>query len=352
MNSPMSQPEHPETIRSSQESLPMRSHQAMGEGHEFDTIRMLMARWGDLAADIGDDAAVLAPTDGQRVVSTDACVEGVHFRRAWLSPFDVGVRAAAAALSDLAAMGARAEYVLVAFVVPEDWRAALGAVADGIGTQVRRAGARIVGGNLSRGSAFGITLTVIGSAARPVPRSGAQVGDLIAVTGTLGGPGEALTSWLQDTEPSAWALRRFVHPEPRFAEGMLLAEAGATAMLDISDGLAADARHIAAASGVRLVIDSALLPLGEGIRPEQALASGEEYELLVTLPAAALDRLQRGWPERSGVPLTVIGRVEAELQGEREGVERSSTGGHVGGHDHFGDGIVGVVEKGRPMGEL
>ncbi|WP_337170985.1 thiamine-phosphate kinase [Gemmatimonas aurantiaca] len=351
MNTHMSQPEDRETHVPLQELLPMRSHQAMGEGHEFDTIRMLMARWGDLAADIGDDAAVLAPTDGQRVVSTDACVEGVHFRRAWLSPFDVGVRAAAAALSDLAAMGARAEYVLVAFVVPDDWRAALGAVADGIGTQVRRAGARIVGGNLSRGSAFGITLTVIGSAARPVPRSGAQAGDLIAVTGTLGGPGEALTSWLQGTAPSEWAHRRFVHPEPRFVEGMLLAEAGATAMLDISDGLAADARHIAAASGVRLVIDPTLLPLGEGIRPEQALASGEEYELLVTLPAAALDRLQHVWPERSGIPLTVIGRVEAE----RENGEGAGTDGRVGGHDHFGDGlvdVVDVVEKGRPMGEL
>src|SRR5262245_9181867 len=104
-----------------------REHQAMGPGHEFDTIRMLMARWGDLAVDIGDDAAVLAPVNGRaRVISTDACVDGFHFRRHWITPREVGVRAAAAALSDLAAMGAYADSVLIAFVVPDDWRQTLG----------------------------------------------------------------------------------------------------------------------------------------------------------------------------------------------------------------------------------
>ncbi|BAH38341.1 MAG TPA: thiamine-phosphate kinase [Gemmatimonas aurantiaca] len=319
----MTTPHHPP-------SSPTRPHQAMGAGGEFDTIRMLMSRWGDLAADIGDDAAVLSPiTSGVRVVSTDACVEGVHFRREWIAPYDVGVRAAAAALSDLAAMGAAAEYVLVAFVVPDGWRTALGAVADGIGAQVRRAGARIVGGNLSRGAAFGITLTVIGTAARAVSRAGAQVGDVVVVTGLLGGPGAALAAWESGVEPTGWAHERFVHPSPRLAEGALLAAAGASAMLDISDGLAADARHIAAASGVDLVIDDTRLPLGEGITAQNALRSGEEYELLATMAPSAYEALACAWPA-GGVSLTVIGVV-----GPIGAAHRSGQGAVSPGHDHF-----------------
>jgi thiamine-monophosphate kinase len=307
----------------------------MGEGREFDTIRMLMSRWGDLAADIGDDAAVLAPiSSGVRVVSTDACVEGVHFRREWIAPYDVGVRAAAAALSDLAAMGAFAEYVLVAFVVPDVWRASLGEVADGIGAQVRHAGARIVGGNLSRGTAFGITLTVIGTATRAVSRAGAQVGDVVVVTGLLGGPGAALAAWESGVEPTGWARERFVHPSPRLTEGVLLAAAGARAMLDISDGLAADARHIAAASGVELVIDAGLLPVGEGVAAPDALRSGEEYELLATMAPSAYQRLARDWPAHSALPLTVIGTVEPA---GRPGANGRDTDGRLvsPGHDHF-----------------
>lgn len=287
-----------------------RAHQAMGDGQEFDTIRMLMARWGDLAVDIGDDAAVLPPDgDRTRVISTDACVEGVHFLPGWLAPREVGVRAAAAALSDLAAMGARAEAVLLAFVVPDAWRALLGHVADGIADVVRASGARIVGGNLSRGDAFAITTTVVGSAERVVSRRGAMPGDVLVVTGTLGGPGRALRAFSDDENPSAWARARFAAPVPRLAEGEALAAAGAHAMLDISDGLAADARHLAAASGVRLAIDADRLPCGEGLDPRDCLASGEEYELLAALPSEAVEALMAGWTTRFDVPLTAIGTV-------------------------------------------
>lgn len=307
----------------------LRAHQAMGHGREFDTIRMLRQRWGDLAADIGDDAAVLPVLSaGQRVVSTDACVEDVHFRRAWVTPYEVGVRAAGAALSDLAAMGAHAEFVLVAFVVPASWEPDLGEVADGIGAQVRRAGARIVGGNLSRGAAFGITLTVIGHTTHPVARRGAQVGDLVVVTGRLGGPGNALGAWTAGREPSAWARARFASPVPRLPEGRLLAEGGATAMLDISDGLAADARHLGAASGVRVAIDPALVPAGPGISPHDALGSGEEYELLATVPPERLEALWARWRAATEVPLTVIGQVE-RLEGS------AATTAEPVGHDHF-----------------
>ena len=307
----------------------LRPHQAMGHGREFDTIRMLMARWGDLAADIGDDAAVLPVLSaGHRVVSTDACVEDVHFRRSWITPFEVGVRAASASLSDLAAMGADADYVLVAFVVPQAWEPLLGEVADGLAVPVRRAGARIVGGNLSRGQAFGITLTVIGHAQRPVPRRGAQVGDLVVVTGRLGGPGAALAAWTAGQAPSPWARERFAAPMPRLREGRLLADGGATAMLDISDGLAADARHLGAASGVHLAHDPDLLPVGDGTAAQAALVSGEEYELLATVPPARLEALQARWWAEAEVPLTVIGRVEAALRGDEPTLDTA-------GHDHF-----------------
>lgn len=316
-----------------------RDHQAMGQGAEFDIIRLLMARWGPLAVDIGDDAAVLPPLPaGHRVVSTDACVEGVHFRREWLTPFEVGARAAAAALSDLAAMGARAECVLVALVVPPEWETDLAALADGLGDQVRRAGARIVGGNLSRGATFAITLTVIGVAPRPVGRAGAQVGDLVVVTGRLGGPGAALAAWLAGATPESWARDRFAAPQPRLAEGQALAAAGASAMLDISDGLAADARHVGAASAVVLQLDNARLPLGPGITPASALVSGEEYELLATIPPAAFAALAGHWAAHSAVPLTVVGTVMGLGEGDTTGLSAATTvhaPATAAGHDHF-----------------
>jgi thiamine-monophosphate kinase len=284
----------------------------MREGAEFDTIRALMARWGDLAVDIGDDAAVLSSlAEGTRVVSVDACVEDVHFRRAWISAREVGVRAAVAALSDLAAMGARAESVLIAFVIPEAWREQLSDVADGMGAVIREAGARIVGGNLSHGAVFSITTTVIGRARRVVSRSGARDGDLVVVTGLLGGPGAAIRAWDAGESPTVWSRGRFVAPAPRWAEGEALAEAGATAMIDISDGLAGDARHVAAASGVRLELDVARVPAGPGIAAEAAMQSGEEYELLACLPADVYDALAARWQAVSPLPLTVVGVVHA-----------------------------------------
>jgi thiamine-monophosphate kinase len=260
-------------------------HAAMGPGAEFDTIRALISRWGALAADIGDDAAALhAPAGRTLVVSTDAFIENEHFREEWITPFEIGARATAAALSDLAAMGARAESILVAFTVPDAWRERLIAIADGIAATLTPTGGRIIGGNISRGATFGITTTAIGSATRVVRRSGARAGDRLLVTGRLGGPGQALRCWRDGTQPDAWSRERFAHPVPRLAEGEWFADAGVHAMLDISDGLVADSRHMAAASGVVLRLDSARIPRGEGISVVQALSSGEEYELLVACP--------------------------------------------------------------------
>lgn len=308
-------------------STPRDAHQAMGPGHEFDAIRRLMTRWGPLARGLGDDAAVLDDASDARVISTDSFVEDVHFWRAWLTPEEVGARAATAALSDIAAMGAQAREVLVSAVLPGDWQSHLEALADGIAAPVRDAGACIVGGNLSHGATFSLTLTVLGTARRPVPRAGAQPGDLIVVTGALGGPGQALAAWLAGRTPDEWARARFARPQARLAEGQWLADAGATAMLDVSDGLAADARHLEAASDVVLDIDPARVPCGPGVRVEEALASGEEYELLATLPPSALAALQARWPEAHAVPLSVIGSVRA---GQRPGRVTPAAG-----HDHF-----------------
>jgi len=321
-----------------------REHQAMGPGPEFDTIRALMARWGALAVDIGDDAAVLpdfsADASGRRtVVSTDACIEGAHFLDGWLTPKEVGGRAVAAALSDLAAMGARAEAILVAMVVPDRWRDSLAEVADGIAAVLRPTGARIIGGNLSRGDAFGITTTVIGSTARPVSRRGAQPGDRLLITGVLGGPGQAVAALYAGAIPATWARTRFAAPVPRLAEGQLLAEAGVHGMLDVSDGLVADARHLAAASGVRLRIDSARLPVGAGVSTRQALESGEEYELLVAAPVEVARGLHARWASVSGVALTDIGEVVGPCEdGAVVVVGDSVEAGRVEfvlGHDHF-----------------
>lgn len=327
----------------------------MASGAEFDTIRMLMDRWRDLAVDIGDDAAVLATEPGRVLVaSTDACVIHVHFQPEWISPAEVGARAAAAALSDLAAMGARADALLIAFVVPDAWRTLLGDVADGIGGVVRATGARIVGGNLSRGDAFSMTTTVLGSATRVVSRAGAAPGDVLVVTGTLGGPGQALQRWMAGHTPSVWARDRFAAPVPRLAEGARLARGGASAMLDISDGLMADAGHMAAASGMVLEIDCDALPVGPGVQPQDALGSGEEYELLAAIPRALVEPLMREWVGNGRAPLTVVGKVLSTHQpgldsvvciGERAGncLSHNAPDGSVmpprvektGGHDHF-----------------
>jgi thiamine-monophosphate kinase len=282
-------------------------HVAMGRGGEFDAIRAMLARWGALAEGIGDDAAVLVPpSDGQLVVSTDASVEGVHFRAGWLTAEEIGARATAAALSDVAAMGGEARWVLVALEVPEAWRDELPALADGIGRLVADANARIIGGNITRGERLALTLTVIGSTAHPVMRSGARVGDSLWVTGRLGGPRRAIAAFEAGEAPAPDDRARFASPVPRLREGAWLAAIGARAMLDLSDGLSTDAGHLAAASGVRCELWADVIPCVAGASVQEALASGEEYELLVATDA---DLDFDGFMRRFGVPLTRVGRV-------------------------------------------
>lgn len=304
----------------------------LGPGREFDLVRALARRWGDRAHGIGDDASILAPSAGARVIiSTDASLENVHFRAEWHTPEEIGWRATAAALSDLAAMAAAPLGVLVAIALPEPWTNKLDALADGIGAAAAEADAPIVGGDLARSDQLMIAITVVGATKAPLLRSGARVGDTLWVTGQLGGPALALAAWSEGRQPSPEARARFVRPVPRIREAQWLAAAGATAAIDISDGLSGDAAHLAAASGVRIAIDVDAVPCAPGADVSTAQRSGEEYELLVTTRAAVDDS---AFLKEFGLPLTRIGQVE---EGET-GVDLIIGGERVAppaGYDHF-----------------
>jgi thiamine-monophosphate kinase len=312
---------------------PSRPHLTLGAGVEFDAIRAMLRVWGAQATGIGDDAAVLTVPPGESLVaSTDASFEHVHFRRDWLTPREIGARAAAAALSDLAAMAATPVGLLLAIGVPPAWRSELDALARGIGEVAAAALCPIVGGNVTRAGELSLTITVLGTTTRPLQRTGARVGDALYVTGALGGPGAALDALLRGATPRDVDRARFAAPRPRIAEARWLAEHGARAAIDISDGLVADAGHLAAASGVRVVIDLASLPCVDGIAPEAAASSGEEYELLVAFSGDAFPDA-RAFSDRFGAPLTTVGRVVSgsgvSLEGGDERVALPS------GHDHL-----------------
>ena len=304
----------------------------LGQGVEFDLIRVLVSQWGTQARGIGDDAALLEVPPGHTLVaSVDSAVDGVHFRRAWLTPREIGYRAAAAALSDLAAMAATPTAILIAFAIPPEWLADIGEVADGIGEMARVADAVIAGGNVTKAPLFSVTTTVLGSVVRALPRAGAMPGDRVYVTGRLGGPAAALRALGKEAVPDDAHRARFAHPEPRLREARWLAAHGAASAVDISDGLLADLGHIAAASGLRLSIDLGSLPLVSGTSAIDAAASGEEYEIAVT---SRTPLNVRAFEAEFGIPLTEIGvaasgraGVEATLEGRRVAP--------IAGHDHL-----------------
>jgi thiamine-monophosphate kinase len=303
----------------------------------------------------GDDAAVTVPK-GATATSIDAIVEGVHFRRAEASLRRVGGKALATALSDLAAMGASAGEAYVFLGAPAD----LGEddfllLLDGILELAAATGTTLAGGDLTRAPVLTLAVTVVGHASAPadlVTRSGAQPGDLLVLTGEIGGAaaGRLLLDEpaLADAVPAATAERlraRQLEPCPRLRSGLALARAGARAMIDLSDGLAGDAAHIAAASGVALEIEAASLPLAKGVAEvaaaanrdplQLAVAGGEDYELLAALPADALGEALAQIDEAAETPLTPIGQVAAG-----EGVAIRLPGGEqleAQGYDHFAE---------------
>ena len=311
------------------------SHVALGPGGEFDLVRTMLARWGTLASGVGDDAAVLDLPAGDRlVVSTDSSLDGVHFRRSWLTPREIGARAAAAALSDLAAMAAAPRGMLIALALPEEWVGDVAAIADGIGDVARATGTPIVGGDITRAAQFGITCTVLGSTPTPIRRDGMRPGDFIYVTGVLGGPAAALRALERGDVVEAPLRERLARPRPRLLEATWLARHGVHALVDISDGLGAELRHLATASCVEVRIELARIPVMRGCTLHDATRGGEEYELIACSPHALdLDAFARTF----ALPLSEIGRARASPEPlvtvmRGEGDERVDLGE---GYDHF-----------------
>ena len=272
----------------------------MGEFERIAEIeRRLAVPSAEVVLGIGDDAAVLAPSPHAQVWSVDAQVEGVHFRREWLTLEDVGYRAFVAALSDLAAMAARPRSALVSLCVPKALRdAELYAIVDGIAAAAREYACVVSGGNLAAGGELSITTSVIGEVAgAPLTRSGARPGDALYVTGELGGAALGLALLLRgQTTGGARSVARWRRPVARIAEGLKLAGV-ASAALDVSDGLLQDLAHLAAASGVgfeleadRIPVHAELVQLAASLGLDAvalALSSGEEYELLFCAGAEA-----------------------------------------------------------------
>jgi thiamine-monophosphate kinase len=315
----------------------------LGPGREFDRVRAIAGALGPAASSLGGDCALLPDGDRTLAVSTDVSVEGVHFRREWLNAEEIGWRAAAAALSDLAAVAASPLGLLAAVTTPgaatDD---ELVALMRGVGAAAAAVGGLVLGGDLSRGDAWSVAVTVIGRASRPLTRVGAVPGDRVWVTGSLGAARAALAQWQRGQTPDPDARRAFAHPTPRIHAGLRLAAIGAHAMLDLSDGLAGDAGHLAAASGVALGIELERLPVAPPALAEAqrsaldparfAAEGGEDYELLVALPSQFGEREAVELTHACGVPLTLIGeaRPGAGVRFALHGRELA-----LSGFDHF-----------------
>ena len=276
---------------------------------------------------LGDDAAVVR-ADAFAVTSIDVMVEGTHFRLGQAAPADVGHRALAAALSDLAAMGAAPGEAYLGVVLPPSLTDAQAlALHEGAEALAAATGTTIAGGDIVSGASLTVAVTVVGWAGTEealVGRAGARPGDLVGVTGTLGAPaaglavleGRAQEAGVSPADGHGAALiGRFLRPVPRLAEGRALAAAGVHAMLDLSDGLASDAQRLAEAGGVRLVLDAGALPLAPGVAAvaqalgrdpaELAATGGEDFELCVCV--APGDRAAA----EAAAPLTWVGEVIA-----------------------------------------
>jgi thiamine-monophosphate kinase len=309
----------------------------IGDAGEFGLIERVTAR---LAAGPtcllgpGDDAAVVAATDNRVVVSTDLLVDGRHFRRDWSGPTDVGHRAAAANLADIAAMGAVPTAIVVGLAAPADlpveWAEKL---ADGLAAECALTGASVVGGDTVASPALTIAVTALGDlrGVAPVTRSGARPGNVLALAGRIGWAAAGYTVLSRGFRSPGTLVEAFRRPRPPYASGPAAARLGATAMIDVSDGLVADLGHLAEASGVAIDVRRSAFELPRpmqdaatalGVNPYQwILAGGDDHALLATFPAGAV--LTDDW--------LVIGSV---AEGAGVTVDGRPYGG-PGGFDHF-----------------
>jgi thiamine-monophosphate kinase len=315
----------------------------MGEFELLAKVRERLAPPGPrVRVGSGDDAAVTVP-GGATATSVDALVEGVHFRRDRASLTQIGRKALGTALSDLAAMGAGAGEAYVVVGVPPD----LGEdgcleLIDGIAALAAETGTTLAGGDVTRAPVLTLAVTVVGHAASAgelVGRGGAEPGDVLVLTGEIGGAAAGLLLLerprLADAVPEHIAERlrlRQLLPTPLIGAGRALASAGASSMIDLSDGLGGDATHVARASGAAIRVDAGTLPLARGLAAvaaaagrdplELAISGGEDYELLATLPPERLDEAATAVGAVGATTLTQIGAVSAG-----EGVEIRLPGG-------------------------
>ncbi|MGP3956055.1 thiamine-phosphate kinase [Nonomuraea sp. 3N208] len=312
----------------------------VGDLGEFGAINRITGRLPQGAAVMlgpGDDAAVIGAPDGRVAVSTDLLIEGRHFRRDWSSGYDVGRKAAAQNLADVAAMGATPTCIVVGLGMPADLPVAwLDALTDGFRDECAVVGASVAGGDITRCDLVVLGVTALGDLGGrpPVTRAGAAPGQVVAVAGRLG---YAAAGWALleagapvDSSVLQEAVAAHRRPCPPYAEGPRAAELGATAMLDVSDGLLQDLGHVAKASGVRMELDPQAFAIGEpvaaaakelGVDPlEWVLTGGEDHALAAVFPRGV--RLPASWH--------VVGRV---VEGDGVLVYGREIG--HGGWDHF-----------------
>ncbi|MSR22287.1 MAG: thiamine-phosphate kinase [Gemmatimonadetes bacterium] len=323
----------------------------LGPGREFDRIRAILSDIPNPGPDVrvgpGDDGAVFS--DGL-AISTDLSIEGVHFRLDWISPEEAGYRAAAAGLSDLAAMAAEPIALFASVAAPGDGTSAE-TVMQGVKRLAARSGIPLLGGDLTRSPGpLVVDVVSVGRSLDPLLRSGAGEGDELWVTGTLGGAAAAVALWSAGRPVPAEARRAFAEPSPRVREAIWLRRAGATAGIDLSDGIAGDAAHLAAASGVSIVLIAEALPVHPALSGADfppgvdalglALHGGEDYELLVAAPKGVLVSRVEEFSSLFDLPLTRVGRADggagvflaSGAQGDarrllREGFDQFGAGG-------------------------
>jgi thiamine-monophosphate kinase len=281
----------------------------------------------------GDDAAVVATSDGRVVVSTDMLVEGRHFRRDWSTADDIGHKAAARSFADIVAMGAVPTALVVAFAapgeLPVDW---VDGLVAGLREECGEVGAAIVGGDISAGTDITIALTALGDlqGRSPVTLGGASPGDVVAVAGRLGWAAAGFAVLARGFRSPVQVVSAHRRPEPPYAQGPIAADLGATSMTDVSDGLVADLGHVAEASGVRINLSAARIDIPVKLREVGAalnvdpltwiLTGGDDYGLVATFPPQT--DLPEAW--------TAVGAVA-----EGEGVRVDGRRWPVGGHEHF-----------------
>lgn len=330
---------------------------SLGEIGEFGLIERIRSRYRyddeDIVVGIGDDCAVLRRGNILEVITTDCLVEGTHYKTGWLKMSDVGWKALAVNVSDIAAIGGIPKHALVTLFLPDSMSLKhVDEIYDGLDQCSKKMGVSIVGGDIVRTEGpFAISITLAGNCERDelVLRSGARPGDLIVVTDCLGEAALGLCllesgKFDNSSQAIEKCIERFKRPMPRLSESRKIIEKlSPTAMIDLSDGLLSDLWHLVESSGVGARIDADSIPIGQGVLEfydsqqealSRAISGGEDYELLFTIPAGMKDKLEEVEREIR-VKLSCIGEITKKAESvklKKGDVEHPL---ERGGFDHF-----------------